>query len=101
MFFTFDAAGSPLPNVTVVSSPSGKEGVYNDGGIDPGVSVTDAAGYGVIFGLPAGFVNLSFTAAGLTCEPIKLGGWPATVTGETVLAPIEASTLTIVRVQCQ
>jgi hypothetical protein len=101
MFFTFDASQTPLSNVTVSSTPAGKNAFFSDGGVDPSPVVTNGAGGGTIFGLPEGLAGLTFTVPGLTCSPLPLGGWPATSPGGNVLVPIKAGNLTVARVTCQ
>jgi hypothetical protein len=77
--------------------------VYFDtsGRLDPVLTATVAgAGGGFVFQLPAGTLDVTATASGLTCASQGEAGWPPLQADATTSAPIVVNQLTRLHLVC-
>jgi hypothetical protein len=102
-FVVLDGAGNGYPGVEVVPVSGGDVGYFANLGsfLDGALTSTSATGAGYVFGLEAGTATLSISGASLaTCGPASGAAWVASAP-QSVLAPVQAGAVTVVRIVCQ
>jgi hypothetical protein len=103
LFVAVDANGNPRAGASSVSDLGGLLGYFKGDGsaLDASLTATSSSGAGIYFQVAPGAANLTITLPGTACARRGGEGWVPTKAGATVLVPVTAGALSVVRVACQ